>query len=90
MNEDERKKFARYAGLFKQRIATTTTQEIREALSCGRVGDGARCSGRGRARFFLKSRLVSRPGDRGGATGSSSRPTLIKEGEPVFYQRVGR
>jgi ferritin len=33
MNEDERKKFARYAGLFKKRIATTTTQEIREALA---------------------------------------------------------
>jgi hypothetical protein len=32
MNADERKKFARYAGLFKKPVATTTTQEIRDAL----------------------------------------------------------
>jgi hypothetical protein len=32
MNEDDRRKFARYGALFKKRVATTTTQEIRDAL----------------------------------------------------------
>jgi ferritin len=33
MDEDDRKKFARYAGLFKKPVATTTTQGIRDALA---------------------------------------------------------